>query len=184
VDITTPQGTATLPNGYTYLATSIGQSTNGGVIACLDGGLDNLISAITDNSTGIQWGGFGTAVSAASVIDGDANTAAIVTTLGNNGGAPYAAQLCANYEIDSQGNSPCESGNACYADWFLPAKNQLACLFTNRISIGGFQSAPYWTSTEFSSSPSLSAMSQNFSGGAQLEMVKSNSLNVRCVSGL
>ena len=183
VVITTPSGSATKTNGFTYATTAVGQSAYGGKIACLNGSLNNLIAATVDNSTGIQWGGLGTTTNATSTTNGATNTVTIVTALG--AGSTYAAGLCSNYEIDSQGNTPCESGNACYNDWFLPAGNntgasgQLNCLYTNQITIGGFASAFYWSSTE---SKALNAWSQNFSGGGQKgDDGKGNTNRVRCV---
>ncbi len=181
VAIATPAGSATLADGYTYLATAVGQSATGGTIAALNGGLQNLIAATADNSSGIQWGGFGTATSAQSDTDGASNTAAIVAALGNNGGTPYAAQLCNDFEVDSQGNTPCEAGNACYNDWFLPARNQLDSLSTNRIAIGGFASAAYWSSTEFSGFPAVLAWAQFFDAGFTIDERKDFSFRVRCV---
>lgn len=181
VDISTPVGTATMTNGYTYLTTAVGQSASGGTIACLSGGLNNLIAAVADNSSSIVWGGAGTSTNAQSDTDGATNTAAIINALGANGGTPYAAQLCNNYEVDSQGNSPCQVGNTCYTGWFLPAKDQLNCLYTNRVAIGGFVSAPYWSSTEFTAVPTLFAWQQDFSSGTQSASSKSISHNIRCV---
>ncbi|HGT0973622.1 TPA: IPT/TIG domain-containing protein [Legionella pneumophila] len=189
VVIDTPAGGATLANGYTYVANAVGQPAFGGTIACLNGGLNNLIAATTDNSTNIEWGGFGTAVGAGaqSDTDGASNTTAIVAALGNNGGTPYAAQLCNDFEVDSQGNTPCQAGNTCYDDWFLPAGNnstptgQLNCLFTNRAAIGGFASDFYWSSTEFSGDPTFDAWLQEFVNGFQVDVVKINNLRVRCV---
>ena len=148
VEITTPAGGATLTNGFTFVTTTVGQSTFGGTIACLNGGLQNLIAATSDNSTGISWGGNGITTNATSNTDGATNTVTIVNALGANGGTPYAANLCSNYEVDSQGNTPCESGNTCYNDWFLPALNQLDCTYTNNVAIGGFTAAEYWSSVE------------------------------------
>jgi len=189
VVIDTPAGGATLANGYTYVATAVGQSSGGGTIACLNGGLNNLIAATTDNSASIQWGGFGTAIGAGAQSDtnGAGNTAAIVAALGNNGGTPYAAQLCNDFEVDSQGNTPCQAGNTCYNDWFLPAGNnatasgQLNCLFTNRVAIGGFADNFYWSSTEFSGGPTLLAWFQNFFSGFQSSFSKAGNNRVRCV---
>lgn len=182
VVITTPSGSATKTNGFTYATTAVGQSAYGGTIACLNGSLNNLIAATTDNSTGIEWGGAGTITNATSTTDGATNTATIVTALGT--GSTYAALLCSNYEIDSQGNTPCESGNACYNDWFLPAGNnagasgQLNCLYTNQATIGGFASTFYWSSTEVAA---LGARYQDFSGGAQGNHHKNGTYRVRCV---
>jgi len=185
VVITTPSGSGTKNNGYTYATTAVGQSAYGGTIACLNTG-NNLIAATADNSTSIQWGGVGTTTGATSTTNGATNTATIVTVVGANGGTPYAAQLCSNYEIDSQGNTPCESGNTCYNDWFLPAGNntgvsgQLNCLYTNQATIGGFASAVYWSSTEADAN---FAWRQSFSGGGQGGDRKNNNRRVRCVRG-
>jgi len=188
VVITTPSGGATCPGCFTYPAMAVGQPAYGGTIACLNGGLNNLIAATADNSTSIEWGGFGTLIgaSAQSTTDGASNTTAIVTALGTNGGTPYAAKLCSDYEIDSQGNTPCQVGNTCYNDWFLPAGNnltasgQLNCLYTNRVAIGGFASTFYWNSTELDAD---SALIQSFSGGGQFFLDKNNTAQVRCVRG-
>ncbi|HAT6978714.1 TPA: hypothetical protein JAN54_10555 [Legionella pneumophila] len=201
VVIDTPVGGATLANGYTYLTTAVGQPSGGGIIACLNGGLNNLIAATADNSSGIIWGGVGTAIGAdaQSDIDGANNTATIVACLTGPGGGPgcpqniavntYAAGICSTYEVDSQGNTPCEPGNTCYSDWFLPADNnltvtgQLNCLFTNRLSIGGFVNASYWSSTEVSGNPQFNAWTQSFVSGLQSNTDgKDNFIfRVRCV---
>jgi len=183
VVVTTPSGTATLVSGFTYQATAVGQSAYGGKIACLNGGLNNLIAATADNSSGIiVWGGTGTTTTATSTTNGAANTSAIVNALGT--GSSYAARLCSDYEVDSQSNSPCQTGNTCYNDWFLPAGNntaasgQLNCLYTNRVAIGGFSSDSYWSSTEYSA---LGAWALFFSSGIQYDDNKGNTLRVRCV---
>lgn len=182
VVINTPAGGATLANGYTYVATAVGQPAFGGTIACLNTG-NNLIAATVDNSTSIEWGGYGTAIGAGAQSDtnGASNTAAIVTVLGNNNGTPYAAQRCNDFEVDSQGNTPCQAGNTCYNDWFLPAKEQLNCLFTYRATIGGFAGDDYWSSTEFSSVPTAGAWAQYFNDGFQGAGVKYENFRVRCV---
>ena len=187
VVIDTPAGGATLSNAYTYIATAIGQSSSGGTIACLNGGLNNLISATADNSASIEWGGFGTVTGAQSNTDGASNTTTIVNTLGNNGGTPYASQLCNEYEVDSQGNTPCEAGNTCYNDWFLPAgdnvmvSGQIYCLYTNRTTIGGFANDFYWSSTELPFDPNFFSYLTNFSDGNQTITLKSFIGRVRCV---
>ncbi len=188
VVIATPAGNAALTDGYTYESTAVGQASNGGTIACLNGGLNNLIAATADNTTAIEWGGTGTAIgaSAQSNTDGAGNTVAIVAALGNNGGTSYAAQLCNDFEVDSQSNTPCQAGNTCYNDWFVPAGNnvtasgQLNCLYTNRDIIGGFTSDNYWSSTEFSGNE-LAAWLQAFGPGVQLNANKFNNFRLRCV---
>ena len=184
VVITTPSGSATLVNGFTYVTTAVGQASYGGTIAALNGGLNNLIAATADNSTGIEWGGFGTVTNATSSTDGATNSATVVAVLGANGGTPYAAQLCTNYEVDSQGNTPCEAGNTCYNDWVLPSGNnltstgQLNALFTNRAAIGGFSVDNYWSSTELNA---IFSHGENFSAGASISMNKNILGRVRCV---
>lgn len=184
VAITTPAGSATLQNGYTYATTAVGQPAYGGTIACLNGGLNNLIAATNDNSDGIEWGNTTTTTRATSTTDGGANTTTIVATLGNNGGTPYAAKLCSDYAVDAFGN-PCTAGTSgCYSDWFLPAGNnltntgQLDCLRTNRVAIGGFTGDDYWSSTEADSSH---AWFQFLSDGNQFYINKGTTLGVRCV---
>lgn len=180
VVIHTPAGGATLIAGHTYLTTAVGQSSSGGTVACLDGGMQNLIAAATDSATSF-WGGFGMATSAQSDSDGAQNTTTIVSSLGNNGGSPYAAGTCNDYEIDSQGNTPCEVGNTCYDDWFLPALNQLDCLYTNQVTIGGFTTIHYyWSSTEATGDPTLDARGVYFVNGTSTFSVKPSNLKVRC----
>ena len=189
VVIDTPAGGAALAGGYTYEATAVGQTSSGGTIACLNGGFNNLVAATADNSMSIQWGGAGTATDATSDTNGASNTTAIVTQLGNNSGTPYAAQLCNDYEVDSQGNTPCQAGNICYEDWFLPAGNnttasgQLNCLRENRVAIGGFVDAGiYWSSTEFADFPLDDAWLQRFIDSiSQSNISKGTEERVRCV---
>lgn len=189
VVITTPTGNLTLTNGYTYAAPAIGNSLGGGKVACLNGGLNNLIAASSDNSTGIRWGS-NTVVGggAQSITDGATNTLVIVAALANDGGIPYAAKLCNDYEVDSQGNTPCQAGNTCYNDWFLPAGNnvtatgQLNCLYVNRAAIGGFSTAYYWSSTEDSGNPGSRAWNKRFLNAFEFNDFKSiNVHRVRCV---
>ena len=181
VVITTSSGSATNTNGYTYLTTAVGQSAYGGKIACLNSG-NNLIAATTDNSTGIIWGATNLTTGATSTTDGAANTTTIIGTAGET--TPNAATTCGDYAVDSQGHTPCQAGNTCYTDWFLPAGNntgalgQLNCLYTNKATIGGFASAPYWSST--GGDPG-NAWVQDFGGGVQFSDEQFFPYHVRCV---
>ncbi|WED43941.1 IPT/TIG domain-containing protein [Legionella cardiaca] len=193
VVIDTPAGGATLANGFTYVTTAVGLSSNGGIIACLNGGFNNLIAATTNISSGIQWGGMGILVpGAGSTTNGATNTTDIVNELTGNQGIPlanYAAGLCSDYAIDSQGNSPCLPNNTCYNDWFLPAGNnisasgQLNCLYVNRVAIGGFPAVSnYWSSTQdYSGIPSDFVWTQNFFSSFQGPGNKDGFRYVRCV---
>ena len=184
VTILTPNGDATLVNGYQYLVTAVGQPSGGGIIAVLNGGLNNLIAATADQAVAVPWSPTSSFVLAQSITDGASNTAAIVAAVGSAGGAPYAALVCNDYEVDSQGNTPCQAGNACYNDWFLPAginptaTGQLHGLFVNRTAIGGFTAGLYWSSTEFDIA---AAWTMQFAVGADLVTTKTMSANVRCV---
>ncbi len=180
-----PGGQCTSASGtrsFTLKTTAaIGDPANGGVIACLGGGRNNLVAGTLDSAQaynpGIQWGGFGSAIGAGaqSDTDGATNTAAIVTALG--AGTTYAARLCQSYA------TTVVTGG--YNTWFLPAKNQLNCLYTNRIAIGNFdltRSPYYWSSTEFADdSPGDYAWFQNFGDGSQYEEYKIYPLGARCV---
>lgn len=182
-------GQSTLANGFRYDTTAVGQPSGGGIIACLGGApFLNLIAAIADNSAGMVWGPLTTITGAQSNIDGAANTATIVAVLGTT--SNYAARVCSDFEVDSQGNTPCQAGNTCYNDWFLPAGNnpagQLQCLYDNSVTGGvlvGFAATDYWSSTE--SSPPLSAgnaWDQLFTlADGESEADKDDVLRVRCV---
>lgn len=75
-------------------------------------------AALTDNSPGIQWyNGTFVITNAQSLTNGVTNTATIITV---QGAGSYAAETCANYTVDSSGNSPCSTGT-CYSNWYLPA---------------------------------------------------------------
>jgi len=180
VVITAAAGSGTLSGGFTYDANAAGQSASGGVIACLNGGMNNLIAATADNSTGKVWGTFSFTTNATSTTDGSGNT---TTTIGAESGA-NAAETCGSYEVDSQGNTPCEVGNTCYNDWFLPAGNngtssgQLNCLFTNRVTIGGFDTGGYWSSTE---DDNMRGWQQNFTSGLETASLKNSTQRIRCV---
>ncbi|MDA9272283.1 DUF1566 domain-containing protein [bacterium] len=151
--------------------TAIGDPADGGVIACKNGGLNNLVTPTADNSTGIGWGGSGTTTSATSTTDGATNTTTIVAALGS--GSSYAAITCSTYS----------AAGGYTSGWFLPAGNnttstgQLSCLFINRVAIGGFSVNTYWSSTEASSA---NAWRQGFNFGNEFSSPKTSSFRVRC----
>ena len=151
------------------IPSTIGTAYGGGKIACTTatGGIKNLIATTADNSTGAQWSQtIGTAVpnpEATSNTNGRSNTLAAYT---QNTTATSAIQIC--YELNQGG----------YQDWYLPAKDELNCLFLNQVAIGGFANGYYWSSTENSASD---AWLQNFSGGSQGFNFKNLKDRVRCV---
>ena len=163
----------------TINALVIGEAWEGGVIYALDpSGTSGSVAATADNSTGIEWGGLGTITNASSNTDGAANTATIVATLG---AGSYAANFCAEYEVDSAGNSPCQVGNACYNDWSLPARNELDALYQQSAAVGGFAAGFYWSSTESSVAPATNAWLESFASGTQVMANKNLTERVRCV---
>lgn len=132
-------------------ACAAGDRCQGGVIAYVfqsgdpgyvAGEAHGLIAAPTDQSTGIQWyngANIITNATATALCAGSANTAMIITAQGIGG---YAAYLCDTLTLNG------------YDDWYLPSKDELKKLYTNRVIIGGFtlQGYPnfprYWSSSE------------------------------------
>lgn len=116
-----------------------------------------------DNSTGVQWyNGTYTTTGATSTTDGQANTIAIVASLGAGN---YAAYLCDT--LTALGHS----------DWYLPAKDELDAMYSNKLD-GDFIFDYYWSSTE----SDTEAWRQSFGNGSQDSISKSNPyLRVRCV---
>ena len=166
---------ATCVVAFNPAAVAVGDSYGGGIVAYIlqsgDPGYDanvqhGLIAATADQSTGIQWyngryvvtGATGTAIGS-----GQANTTAIVT---KQGAGSYAAKLC---------NDLTAGG---YKDWYLPSKDELDKLYTNKVAIGGFADFLYWSSSEYLA---RFAWYQNFNNGNQLKYYKYNSLMVRAV---
>jgi hypothetical protein len=154
----------------------IGDSYGGGIVAyILQSGDDDydpneqhgLIAATGDQSTGIQWyngsyevtGATGTAIGT-----GQANTTAIVT---KQGAGSYAAQLCDDLIVDV------------YNDWFLPSKDELDKLYSNKDAIDGFADEYYWSSSEYHAN---FAWIQDFDDGFQyFNYYRHNAFNVRAV---
>lgn len=120
------------------------------------GGAVDIMVKLWSNSTGVNEG-------ATSLTNGLTNTNQLLADAQR---LNPAAAYC--YHMDLNGKT----------DWYLPARNELNVLYTNRISIGGFASANYWPSSEFGSN---FAWAQDFSNGLQYLTSKLNSLRVRCV---
>jgi hypothetical protein len=121
-------------------AFSIGQSYGGGIIFWIDAtGQHGLIAPTSDTSyLPIWWGdryyllagATGTAVGTGSI-----NTQKIVAVQGEK--YNYAALVCVNYRGGG------------YADWFLPAKDELYQLYQQKSVVGGFIRGGYWSSSEY-----------------------------------
>ena len=124
----------------------------------------------TGTRSGIKWNNGSstwTVTGYTSLVTGLANTAGLVALI--DGGAPYqAAAYCDG--LTAHGKS----------DWYLPARNELNILYTNRTAIGGFDVAGgqwYWSSSE---SVNFYAWIQRFSDGSDHYGIKNYSYFVRC----
>lgn len=151
----------TSPKTLTILP-AIGASYEGGLVACLGGApYMNLIAATSDSVNGIPWGGFGSTTGAQSVNDGATNSNSIIA----EGITNSAVNLCSG-TING------------FNDWFLPAMEQLNCLYTNQKPIFRYKNAIYWSSTEVDVN---NAWFQFFDNGNQLSVFKTFYNSVRCV---
>ena len=154
---------------------SIGASFGGGKVAYVlqagDPGYDplvqhGLIAATSDQSTGIVWDGNLNGFSGATgylLGTGRNNTEIAYQIIGSG----TAAFVCRSY-----------AGGG-FTDWYLPSRDELNKLYINKIAIGGFASASYWSSSEYLGNV---AWYQYFgSTGSQSYSAKINSYCVRAV---
>ena len=176
----TLQMTAGVPAwvGGTPPPPAVGDFVEGGIVFWVDPA-DNthgLVCALEDQSTGIQWwnGSWLTTSTPAGIGTGAANTAAIIAVQGTIE-TDYAAGLARVY-----------NGGG-YTDWFLPSKDELNEMYTNKtilnataVANGGenFTDSFYWSSSEFNYS---TACRQSFDDGAQANPFKGAVHSVRTV---
>ena len=176
-------GAGTVVSPYVVSTTSpcglaIGQIYQGGIIFYLDAtGCHGLISATTDQSTGISWwnGSYtDTYASGSGLFDGDGNCYRIRRSQGDCVSC-NAAELCLDLNLGG------------YSDWYLPSKYELNLMYRNigqgnalgLGNVGGFASTYYWSSTEIDN---FFAWIQYFNDGNQIGSIKLNGdFNVRSV---
>jgi hypothetical protein len=203
---TTLQNMPIITNPNTFNTTfqmailDIGSLWNQGiVIEISNDGSTGKVAMQTDLSAGIPWGpnqliGGINETSTAGVnscdgaSDGTCNTFRIFDELTTNNGIPfstYAGGLCNDFEIDSNGNSPC-LGSPCFGEWYLPSRDELNALWAlttfNGGVISGFASDFYWSSTELSVKPQTYAFVRHFGRACTGADVKSRVHRIRCIS--
>jgi hypothetical protein len=152
----------------------IGDFYGGGVVFYLDGNGGGLIAAPTDQ-TSSPWGCEGTPISGA---DGTATGTGAQNTIDIESGCTTtgtAADICANLTLGG------------YTDWFLPSKDELYLMYTNRTTINNTSTANggsnlldtrYWSSSEFNDGKTWS---NNITNGNPLPDNKYNSNAVRAL---
>jgi hypothetical protein len=157
---------ATTTTTTTYAVGETGPA--GGIVFYLTpgtNGLHGLEAAPVDQSSGIQWGCYGTEVGSTGYDFGTgyANTNAIIKACDFQS----AARLAASYI------SPAGVGG-----WYLPSFNELNHLYEQRSVVGGLATDTYWSSTEYNSD---FAWQQNLGYGGQNFFNKNATLPVRAV---
>jgi len=137
-NITTPSAVKTQSAEESVTTFHIGQHYGGGIIFYIDStGQHGLIAAKEDQG----YVGYGSDVirtdaRGRAIGQGYINTVKIINAYGTKD--DYAALLCAKYRGGG------------YEGWFLPSLKELHELYLQKDVVGGFQTVPYWSSTEVS----------------------------------
>lgn len=158
------------------VALAIGDFYEGGIIFYLDGNGGGLVCAVNDqiDGTRTEWGCRGTLINGAdgtTIGTGAQNTTDIEAGCSTTG---TAADICANLDLNG------------YIDWYLPSRDELNEMYTNRIALnaaavnnGGNEFIfYYWSSSESSTNY---AWRRNFDDGTQNGCAKQLPNRVRAV---
>jgi hypothetical protein len=147
-------------SGSTLYAIGDDGPAGGIVFYITDGGLHGLEAAAADQAT-TQWGCYGTLIPGAYgtvVGTGEQNTADII-------------ELCDEITAASV-------ASAYGPGWYLPSKDELNLLYSQKDVVGGFASYGYWSSSQDSSND---AWAQYFDFGGQADNGKGSTYRVRAV---
>lgn len=146
----------------------IGDFFHGGVVFQKNSEDNGLISSKQDQGGNqIKWGCEGNITGAINNSNGATNSSII---LDNCPDRPIAASICDTLVIGG------------YADWFLPAKDEINNMSLQKDIIGNFQSEYYWSSTEYDADRAW-VHSFGVSGGAGGTQYKSTHFpyRIRCI---
>lgn len=181
--ITTPGGCSDMPAGSVSGGSGTTAYANSDFTPASCSGTDAMTKTWNDGTTNYYDipGVYSIATTAAigygaTNIDpdfGSVYTNAIVAiTTGAQGGYHAAARYCDKLNYGG------------YTDWYLPNRQELNLMFTNKASIPGLDVSGnyYWTSTEYSAN--LSSWMQRFTDGMQQVNYKYTAYRVRCVRRL
>jgi hypothetical protein len=127
---------------------TIGETYGGGIVVFIwDGGAHGLIAAISDLGKA-KWNDNSVTMARADGIGaGLKNTTLIISNVGYNAGASYAAKLCNEYSVDVAVGGK----TITYGDWYLPSKFELSQFIANKSYFTGLPTGTYyyWTSNEW-----------------------------------
>lgn len=137
-----------------------------------------------DQHAAAYWGTYNFTTGETSMTDGITNTNNLVVHV-TNGDGTY------NPTPDAAPNGTPNAGLICYnlvangySDWYLPARDELNVIYTNRVAIGGLSADGYWSSTENNATTAWGQIFTN-SGGNQGVQVNGGKQTtdgaVRCV---
>lgn len=116
----------------------------------------------TDNAEAVVFGAL-LATGATSDNDGEANTAAITSSLG---AGSYAAQICEDLEAFG------------FTDWYLPSRAELDAIYKQNYLLADYGLDGYWSSTETTLNKGWSI---NFLKGGASDETKNLTRRCRCI---